>query len=139
MWVVYVVLSTLIFLALFIKKKEYFISFDAYNKDVGDRLEKLKENSKRYVSKEQVLNDLLKILNCGNRYAFSVVNLSHTSDTGLYAMLYDNVNAFVCNINFDIKLDKSKKYYIIDTIEVAQSKMGDDTRFYNPEPIYAPV
>ena len=145
MWRIYTIMIILIIASLIIKKTEKFVTFGEYNYDVKDRLDKLKDSNKRYRSKEEVLNDILRILNCGKKYDFQVVNLSHTSDTGLYTMLSDKKNAFVSNISYELELKEEEKkgegengsggykffYYVIGSISITQTQLPDEKMFFD--------
>ena len=121
------IIIILIFLSLFIEKIEEFIPFDGIIQDIKQRLQKLKEFGNRYSSKEYVINDILKILNCGNKYKFSIVDIEVLSSNSVYTMLYDTKNAFVSHIIFDMSLQKpdkksSRPYYIVSDISIKDSK-----------------
>lgn len=134
------IIFLLIFLILFslvIRKREMFILHKDIIFQVEKRLQKLKDFGNRYSSKESVINDILKILNCDQNFRFSIVNIQELSDSEVLIMLYDKKNAFACLINYSVKLNKTKRknkfYYTIKNISIAENKIQKRGNFYDPE------
>jgi len=104
-------------------------SYSAFRSDITKFTRELKNTDKRYSRKEFAISDLLKILNCNNRYSFHVVNME-VSDISIKVMLYDTITASVLNLN--IMFNKKELFYTISNIEISEEKADNPNRFYDP-------
>jgi hypothetical protein len=145
-WILLVLISIII-LSLLLKVNitddvENFGNYNEYKMSIDSTIGRLRFKNKKYMSKYEMINEILFILNCKKLgdHDFNVVNIDMPKDGDDFSvMFYDKKTASVLNIVFESRFvseqdekGKLQSFYLLTDISVLSDITNtDDKTFYD--------